>query len=81
MAWEVKYLKSVEKNLRRISKHDKERIRRYLEHRVSSLDNPRQLGKSLRGQFLEFWFHQKFIRSQRIDEKMQTFIYQFSKSE
>ena len=55
MAWEIKYLKSVEKNLRRISKRDRERIRQYIEHRVSRLDNPRQLGKSLRGKFLEFW--------------------------
>jgi len=55
MVWEIKYLKSVEKQMRRISKKDRERIREFIEHRVSILDNPRHLGKSLKGKFLAFW--------------------------
>lgn len=55
MAWTIEYLKSVQKTVKKIDPQTRQRIREYLEERVASLDDPRQLGKQLKGQFSEFW--------------------------
>ncbi|MFZ5588454.1 MAG: type II toxin-antitoxin system RelE family toxin [Pseudomonadota bacterium] len=44
-----------EKDLRRIGRQEARRIRDYLQNRVAVLDDPRQLGKPLKGQFTELW--------------------------
>ena len=55
MAWIVEYARSVEKAMRKIDAPQRERIRDYLERRVASLDDARDLGDPLRGQLADLW--------------------------
>lgn len=55
MAWKIKYLKSVQKNIRKIDRKERDRIREYLESHIANSDNPRQFGKALKGNHSEFW--------------------------
>ena len=56
MVWTVEYAASVRKSVRRLTPDVRYRIRRYLEGRLASLDDPRQLGAPLRGtQFEDLW--------------------------
>ena len=55
MTWRVEYLASAAKSFRKIDPQQRQRIRDYLEQRVIALDDPRQLGKPLRGELAEFW--------------------------
>lgn len=55
MAWTINYLKSVQKELKKTDKNGRERIREFLETKVAHLENPRDLGKPLKGNKSEFW--------------------------
>ncbi|MEW6353026.1 MAG: type II toxin-antitoxin system RelE/ParE family toxin [Pseudomonadota bacterium] len=55
MAWTIEFDPRTEKDLRRIGRQEARRIRDYLQNRVAVLDDPRQLGKPLKGQFTELW--------------------------
>ena len=55
MAWIVEYARSVEKAMRKIDAPQRERIRDYLERRVASLDDARDLGDPLRGSLTGLW--------------------------
>lgn len=55
MAWTVEYLRSARKEIQKLDPPIRKRIREYLEERVVQLDDPRSLGKSLRGQLAELW--------------------------
>ena len=56
MIWTVEYAASVRTSVRRLTPDVRQRIRRYIEQRLASLDDPRQLGAPLRGtQFADLW--------------------------
>ena len=56
MVWTVEYAASVRKSVRRLTPDVRRRIRTYIEQRLASRDDPRQLGAPLRGtQFEDLW--------------------------
>ncbi|MGC2111146.1 MAG: type II toxin-antitoxin system RelE/ParE family toxin [Candidatus Korobacteraceae bacterium] len=56
MAWTIEFTASAVRQLERLDKSVAQRIRKFLHERVAPLDNPRTLGKALRGETLgEFW--------------------------
>lgn len=55
MRWAIEYARSVEKDLRAIDRPARERIRTFLEQRVAPLDDPRSIGKCLKGELSEYW--------------------------
>ena len=56
MVWTIEYAASVRKSIRKLSPGVRRRIRRYIEDRVASTEDPRQLGAPLRGsQFDGLW--------------------------
>lgn len=55
MTWKIKYLKSIQKDMRKIDKKDQHRIREYLESYIVSSGNPRSFGKMLKGSRSELW--------------------------
>lgn len=55
MAWTIEFHPRTEKELRRAGRQEARRIRDYLQNHVAVLDDPRQLGKPLKGEFAEFW--------------------------
>lgn len=55
MGWRIEFTAEARKRLRKIDRGDAKRIRDYLRRRVEVLENPRQLGKALKGRFSELW--------------------------
>ena len=56
MVWTVEYAASVREFVRKLAPDVRTRIRTYIEGRLASLDDPRQLGAPLRGtQFADLW--------------------------
>ena len=53
MAWKIKFIPNIEKQLKKIPKNEIKRIFNYLREKVTM--NPRAYGKPLKGQFNEFW--------------------------
>lgn len=49
MAWRIEYAESVRKSVRRLDRRVQRRLRDYLEVRLVSMDNPRQLGAAMQG--------------------------------
>ena len=52
---EIKYLKSVQKDIRKLDQRIQKKIKDYLEKKISILDDPRILGKSLQGNLSGLW--------------------------
>ena len=56
MAWTIDITEAADKILRKISTSDAKRIAGFLYHRVTALENPRQLGQALQGSKLgDLW--------------------------
>lgn len=55
MVWTIDYSKQALKTLKKLDKQAARRIVDYLSHRVAPLDDPRSLGKPLKGELGEFW--------------------------
>ena len=55
MAWTIKYSRNSLKSLKKMDKQFARRIVDYLDDKVAVLDDPRILGKSLKGELGEFW--------------------------
>ncbi len=55
MAWRFEYLRSAQKSVNRLDPQIRERIRTYLRDRVAVHDDPRQLGKALKGPLATYW--------------------------
>jgi len=55
MTWKIEYLESVRKSVKNLDVQTRKRIRHYLEDRVAALDDPRQLGKPLKGKLSGIW--------------------------
>ena len=54
MAWQVKYELKAEKQLNKLPSQDRERIENKLQE-ISELNNPRERGKSLHGNYSDKW--------------------------
>lgn len=55
MAWRIRYLKSARKGVQKLGPQACHRIHDFLEKRVAALENPRLLGRPLKGQSAELW--------------------------
>lgn len=55
MSWTISYARSALKEAKKIDAQAKRKIQAYLHERITQLDNPRQLGKPLKGEFSELW--------------------------
>ena len=56
MAWRIELSEEAEKNLDKLDHQNAVRILRYLHQRVAQQENPRALGKPLKGSALgDFW--------------------------
>ena len=56
MAWIIKYAESASKQLKKLDKQTALRVLDYMDDRVAALDDPRALGKNLKGPKIgEYW--------------------------
>ncbi|ACQ67756.1 type II toxin-antitoxin system RelE family toxin [Candidatus Williamhamiltonella defendens] len=55
MVWKIKYADSALKSLKKMDRQNAKRIVDYLDKRITSSDDPRIFGKSLKGDLGEFW--------------------------
>ncbi len=55
MAWTIEFDERAQRDLARVDKPIAKRIRRFLEDRVSTSDNPRDFGHSLKHQYSGLW--------------------------
>ncbi|MEI9535074.1 type II toxin-antitoxin system RelE family toxin [Moellerella wisconsensis] len=55
MVWTINYSERALKSLRKMDKQSARRIVDFMGLRIAALDDPRQLGKSLKGELGEFW--------------------------
>lgn len=55
MSWTVKYKKSVLKDFKKIDKHEALRIKEFIESKLVDCENPRKIGKPLKGNLATFW--------------------------
>lgn len=55
MAWQIEVTDVARKQLKKMGNAEARLIRDYLRKRVQPLDDPRQLGKPLKGQLSELW--------------------------
>lgn len=55
MAWQIEVTDVARKQLKKMDHAEARLIRDYLRKRVQPLDDPRQLGKPLKGQLSELW--------------------------
>ena len=55
MAWTIQYTETATSQLRKLDRQVAQRILDYMDGRVASLGNPRDIGKALRGPLGGFW--------------------------
>lgn len=55
MAWQIEFTPDAEKQLAKIDRQSAKRIVNFLRERIATSENPRSLGKSLKGVLREFW--------------------------
>ena len=55
MAWTIEYTDTARRQLRKLDKPSARRILDYVEQRIAPLENPRSLGKALRGPLGDLW--------------------------
>lgn len=56
LAWEIRVTQKAAKQIKKLGNSEARRISVYLKNRISQLDDPRQLGKALKGSTLgSFW--------------------------
>ena len=56
MAWTIKYSESSSKQLKKLDKQTALHVLDYMDERVAALDDPRSLGKNLKGPKMgEYW--------------------------
>ena len=55
MVWQINYTADAVKQLKKLGRGEAKRIRDYLRKRVEVLDDPRQLGKPLKGHLASLW--------------------------
>ncbi|GAB6888061.1 type II toxin-antitoxin system RelE/ParE family toxin [Desulfothermus okinawensis JCM 13304] len=67
MAWKIKFVSKIEKQLRKIPAQEVQKIFDFLKQEVAR--DPRAIGKPLKGQLREFWRYR--IGNYRITTKIQ----------
>lgn len=55
MAWTIEYAETAKRQLRKLDKPIARRIVDFMDERVAPSDDPRQLGKALKGPLGELW--------------------------
>jgi len=55
LAWRIELTGEARRQLKKAGHAEAKRIRDYLRQRVEPLDDPRQIGKPLKGQFSNLW--------------------------
>jgi len=55
LAWTIEYTDTARRQLRKLDKPSARRILDYVEQRIAPLENPRSLGKALRGPLGDLW--------------------------
>lgn len=55
MVWKIEYAETAVKSLKKLNKSDAKKIINYLDERVITRNDPRTLGKALKGNLGEFW--------------------------
>jgi mRNA interferase RelE/StbE len=55
VAWTLEYTATARKRIEKLDAQTRKRIRAFLEERVAVLDDPRGLGKPLKGRFASVW--------------------------
>jgi mRNA interferase RelE/StbE len=55
LAWQIEFTTEAEKQLAKIDRQSAQRIVNFLRERIATTENPRSLGKSLKGVLREFW--------------------------
>ena len=55
MAWRIEFTGSARKQLKKLDKDEARLVLSFLRERVAPLEDPRQLGKPLKGQSAELW--------------------------
>ena len=55
MAWQIEFTPEAEKQLAKIDRQSAKRITNFLRERIATAENPRSLGKALKGVLREFW--------------------------
>ena len=55
MAWQIEFTPEAEKQLSKIDRQIAKRIVRFLRERIATAENPRSIGKVLKGVLREFW--------------------------
>ncbi len=55
MAWTIEYTDTARRQLRKLDQSSARRILDYIDQRIAPLEDPRSLGKGLRGPLGEFW--------------------------
>ena len=55
MAWTIEYTDTARRQLRKLDKPSARRVLDYLDQRVAPLEDPRSLGKALRGPLGDLW--------------------------
>jgi mRNA interferase RelE/StbE len=55
LAWTIEYTETSRRQLRKLDKPAARRILDYMEQHVAPLEDPRSMGKALRGPLGEFW--------------------------
>ena len=55
MTWKIQYLKSSKKWAKRLSPEHRKKVRVFLEQRLAHMDDPRRLGKALKGELAQYW--------------------------
>jgi mRNA interferase RelE/StbE len=55
LVWTIEYLTSVKKELRKLDRQVARRIVDFMDNRIASLENPRNIGLALSGQYEGLW--------------------------
>ena len=55
MAWQIEFTPEAEKQLRKIDHQSAKRILIFLSERIATSEDPRNLGKAMKGVLREFW--------------------------
>lgn len=55
MAWTIEYAETAKKQLRKLDKVLARRIVDFMDERIARSDNPRELGKALKGSLGDLW--------------------------
>ena len=69
MTWQIEFTNTAAKQFCKFDKPVKERIIIFLENRLATMDNPKQIGKALQGTLSEYWAYR--VGSYRILTKHQ----------